>query len=95
MLERQSSLIIPERKTSVITTRKQDTFFINAKRVDDRFVAREVVYERAFGAFPFFDVVSAGRGGCETVFVRSDGERSNGFLVVRESSHGLASSEVP
>ncbi len=57
MLKRLTSLVIPETQTTIISTRKQDSFFVDAESVDDCFVSGEIEDKGSFGTFPFLDAV--------------------------------------
>lgn len=58
VLERRAGVVVPESKGAVVTAGKEHPLGIDGERVDDGVVPAKVEHERAFGAFPLFDVVT-------------------------------------
>ena len=86
---------MPQRISSTRTARKENTFRVDGKGVNDSIMSGEVMDELSIGTFPLLNIVSSSTGTGEAIFCRMYSERPNGLLVVSEGRHRLARCEVP
>ena len=55
VLEGQSRVVVPQRKTAIVGAGEHDSFFVDAHSVDDGFVTDKVGHKDTLWALPLFD----------------------------------------